>query len=267
LIRQLIARARDQYRLAKLLVGPLTQVAEELVLFRDLFWPLRRGVLLDVGAHWGNSLKPYALRGWSVYALEPDPENRRRLVSEWSRFPSVIIDGRAVSQRDGETLPLFTSPVSTGISALAPFHPSHKPTSTATTVRLATFCAEHRIDHIDFLKVDVEGFDLLVLKSHDWQRLRPSVVMCEYEDRKTAPLGHTSSATAAYLANLGYRIVVSEWHPISEYGAHHRWRRAYRANDESIPGDSWGNLIAVSTAEQEVRLLRAFARMSRKFRS
>ncbi|EED35271.1 methyltransferase FkbM [Luminiphilus syltensis NOR5-1B] len=32
---------------------------------------------------------------------------------------------------------------------------------------------------IDFLSVDVEGYDLDVLKSNDWQRYRPSIVLVE----------------------------------------------------------------------------------------
>src|SRR5690606_8330801 len=33
--------------------------------------------------------------------------------------------------------------------------------------------------HIDFLSIDAEGFDLIVLKSNDWQHYRPSFVLVE----------------------------------------------------------------------------------------
>jgi FkbM family methyltransferase len=261
-MRSLLARARDQYRLAKLIAFPSRHVSEELVLFRCLFWRLRNGVMVDIGAHWGNSLRPYALRGWQVYALEPDPNNRKRLRETWGTRPNVVIDERAVTERDGEKVALFTSAVSTGISGLTAFHSSHLHTSTVNTVRLATLCAELDIKRIDLLKVDVEGFDLSVLRSHEWNRVRPAVVMCEYEDRKTIPLGHTSSAVVSFLTNLGYRVLVSEWHPIVEYGGDHQWRRVYRAGEHEIPSSSWGNLIAIDAPESESRVLRGFPRLA-----
>src|SRR5262245_29387269 len=124
---------------------PPKGISEEFVIFQSLFQRQRDGVLIDVGAHWGTSLTPYALRGWRVYAIEPDPSNREHLLRNWGVAPNVRVDDRAVSERDGEELPLFTSPISTGISTLSPFHPSHRPTTGVRTVRLDTILLEHRI--------------------------------------------------------------------------------------------------------------------------
>ena len=35
--------------------------------------------------------------------------------------------------------------------------------------------------HIDFMSVDAEGFDLIVLQSNDWERFRPQFVLVEEE--------------------------------------------------------------------------------------
>jgi len=77
------------------------------------------GTMFDVGAHWGLCLAPFVERGWTVYAFEPDPSNSAKLESN---YPKAIVDSRAVSDSDGETVTLFTSDVSTGISTLSPFH-------------------------------------------------------------------------------------------------------------------------------------------------
>ncbi len=37
------------------------------------------GVMVDVGAHYGSSLRPFAKDGWRVFAFEPDPANRQKL--------------------------------------------------------------------------------------------------------------------------------------------------------------------------------------------
>ena len=56
----------------------------------------------------------------------------------------------------------------------------------------------------DLLSIDVEGLDLEVLRSNDWRRFRPRVVIAEV-------LGHslaagTSSPTQDYLASEGYGL-------------------------------------------------------------
>jgi len=202
----------------------------------------QRGTMIDVGAHWGGCLAPFLARGWSVYAIEPDPSNRAKLVAN---FPRAIIDSRAVSESDGETVTLFTSDISTGISTLSPFHSTHMPSTEVRTVRLDTFIeTDHRIRGVDFLKTDVEGYDLLALRTFPWATHHPKAIVCEFEDNKTKRLGYDSNDMARFLEQRGYAVVVSEWYPIVQYGGQHTWRRfAHYPTD--IPTNSWGNLIAI----------------------
>lgn len=203
------------------------------------------GVLVDVGAHFGGSLSRFADDGWQVFAFEPDPRNRAILVDRFRRQGNVSIDGRAVAEVDGEVRTLFTSTVSSGISALAPFHSSHRGTDQTETVRLDTFLAS--VESVTVLKTDTEGYDLPVLRTFPWHRIHPRAVVCEFEDRKTAPLGYTYHDLARFLQELGYAVFVSEWWPVVEYGRRHRWRgvRPYPLQLEDPR--AWGNLIAVET--------------------
>lgn len=199
------------------------------------------GIMIDVGAHQGFALEPFLARGWKAFALEPDPSNREILSR---RCPAAIIDPRAVAETDGDELPLFTSDVSTGISTLSPFHPSHRPTATVQTVRLDTFISEYQIGHVDFLKIDIEGYDLAALRTFPWETHHPRAVVTEFEDKKTTLLGHRVGDIARFLEERGYVVVVSEWEPVVEYGRQHRWRRFVRFPVD-LSADSWGNLIAV----------------------
>jgi FkbM family methyltransferase len=201
----------------------------------------RPGTMMDVGAHYGSSLAPFLARGWNVYAFEPDPTNRAVLSAN---YPAATIDPRAVSEVDGAKVSLYTSDVSTGISALSPFHPTHSPTASVETVRLDSFVQAHGISRVDFLKTDVEGHDLAALRTFPWHSHHPHAVVCEFEDRKTVPLGHGAHHIAEFLMDKGYAVVVSEWEPIVEYGQNHHWRR-FMPFPAEIPADSWGNLIAV----------------------
>jgi FkbM family methyltransferase len=201
------------------------------------------GLMVDVGAHFGSSLTRFADDGWQVLAIEPDPQNRAILVGRVRGRGNVIIDGRAIGERDGEVVTLYTSDVSTGISTLAPFHPSHRATSEVETVRLDTLLASQ--DVVTVLKTDLEGYDLPALQTFPWGRLHPRAVVCEFEDRKTVPLGYTYHDLGTYLVQQGYAVFVSEWWPVVEYGRQHRWRSLRRFPSELIDRTGWGNFIAV----------------------
>jgi FkbM family methyltransferase len=213
------------------------------------------GTLVDVGAHTGSTAAPFASRGWHVYAIEPVEANLARLQERLRGCPRVVIDTRAVSNRSGELVTLYTSQVSSGIATLAPFHPSHQPNATVRTVSLAEFCLENRVAGIDVLKIDTEGFDLFVLQGHDWS-IRPRIVICEFEDRKTVPLGYCVSDLAWFLLERQYQVLVSEWYPIEEYGREHRWWRYFEWGDDTPSPSSWGNLIAARRGELFSRVVR-----------
>ena len=199
------------------------------------------GTMFDIGAHQGYSGAPFLARRWTVHAFEPDPANRAILSN---RFPNLAVDPRAISEQDDDEVQLFTSEVSTGISTLSPFHITHTPTTTVRTVRLDTYIREQCVERVDFLKIDIEGFDLFALRTFPWVAFHPKAVVCEFEDSKTVRLGHDVHAIARFLEQQGYSVVVSEWEPIVEYGIRHTWRRFARYPTD-VPGDSWGNLIAV----------------------
>jgi FkbM family methyltransferase len=227
-------------RIGRRVLGPAT--FDELAAARAALGP-QPGVLVDVGAHRGGTLEPFAEAGWEVYAIEPDPANLASLTEKFGSHPRVHIDPRAISARDGEHLTLYTSGVSTGISALAPFHPSHEATATVETVRLDTLLQD--VPSVTVLKTDLEGWDLIALRTFPWERLHPSIVMAEFEDRKTLPLGYNYGDLGRFLMEQGYEVLTSEWFPVVEYGKRHRWRRIERFPLDLADEAAWGNLIAV----------------------
>lgn len=203
-------------------------------------------VMLDVGACHGVCLYPFARDGWHIFAFEPDGENRKELIRRCRHFPNVRIDARAVSNQDQAACPFYRSPLSDGISSLTAFHATHTQADTVETVTLARFCREQNIHRIDFLKIDAEGFDFFVLQSFPWDAIKPAVILCEFEDGKSIPLGYTVYDMADYIADKGYRILLSEWFPIIEYGGRHRWRRLVPYPARLADPHAFGNLIAAA---------------------
>lgn len=201
-------------------------------------------IMVDVGAHFGSALSHFANRNWQVYAFEPDPDNRQQLLRKFSGHSNVSISSSAVSDRSGQTVSLYSSDESTGISTLAPFRDSHEAKCQVTTTTVKEICEQQRINHIDFLKIDTEGFDLMVLQGVPWERIKPDIIECEFEDRKTVPLGYTFDDLAQYLLDRGYFVLVSEWHPVISYGIKHDWYRLTTYPCKLASPDAWGNLLA-----------------------
>jgi len=216
------------------------------------------GLMIDVGAHFGDSIFPFAQSGWRVFAFEPDSKNREILNKAFDGFSNVVIDNRAVSNQIQEKAILFRSEVSSGISGLSSFHPSHKPGEDVNVITLEYFFGEKGIEGqtIDFLKIDTEGFDLLILQGIPWSKISPRLILCEFEDSKTIPLGYTFHDLANYLVNQGYKLIVSEWHPIKKYGGPHDWRRFASYPCKLEDPNAWGNILATKEDNLYFSLIR-----------
>ncbi len=219
---------------------------EARIVFEALNADTYKGLMIDVGAHFGNSFSEFAHSGWRVFAFEPDSKNREILNESFGGLNNVVIDRRAVSNQIQENVVLFRSKESTGISGLSSFHPSHEPGEKVNVTTLEYFFDEKSIlNHvIDFLKIDTEGFDLLILQGIPWSKLSPRLILCEFEDSKTIPLGYTFHDLADYLVKNGYKLLVSEWYPIKSYGGVHNWRRFAQYPCELKDPKAWGNILA-----------------------
>src|SRR3546814_14225743 len=133
--------------------------------------------MVDVGAHFGIELAMFAGLGWQVYAFEPDPKNRRQLVTSFGNHPRVAIDARAVSDVAGQELAFYTSDVSTGISGLSAFPASHIATQKVVTTTLADSVAEQANARLGFLKLDVAVFVFFVIKGNPGGGLNPNCIL------------------------------------------------------------------------------------------
>lgn len=217
-------------------------------------------VMVDVGAHQGTALMPFLNMEWRIFAFEPDEKNRAILVQRLAQHAhghQVKLDLRAVSNESKSGLSFYRSEESTGISGLSAFHPSHRAEQTVDTVTLSAALADAAIAEVSFLKVDTEGHDLFVLQGFPWDRFKPAVIECEFEDTKTVPLGYTYRDMANYLLDKGYTVYLSEWHPIQRYGIRHDWNRLLRYPCELADPKGWGNLLAFREPVQEARLIDA----------
>jgi FkbM family methyltransferase len=242
IVSQLPAPVVSRLRAAKaaLKSGHFIDETEVIALLAER-WPDAGSVLVDVGAHHGVVTARFLQMGWSVVAYEPDPVNRAEFQKRIGSPASLQLSSAAVSDKPADSASLFTSPVSTGISSLSTFHESHTHTATVEVVTLAADLRARGVPRVDFLKVDIEGFDFYALKGFDWT-YAPRFVLYEFEDRKTTALGYSLTDSSVDIAARGYHLVYSVWEPIVEYGTRHRWRGLYTTPPADIT-QCWGNVL------------------------
>lgn len=219
------------------------------------------GLMIDVGAHHGASLRHFLDKGWTVHAFEPCSVTRKVLKSRIDEHERerCRLDSRAISDKQAKDVRIFTSKQSSGITSLIPFHSTHTEGELVDVITLDRYLAEQSLKDINFLKIDTEGNDLPVLKGLGLGKHAPEVVLCEFEDGKTSNLGYDWKDLANYLTQNSYQVWVSEWHPIVEYGRRHEWCALKPYPCELEDPSAWGNFLAFKSTVDEELLVRRFS--------
>jgi FkbM family methyltransferase len=186
--------------------GLITQLIEPF--FRSLPDEGPRHVV-DVGACYGSMSAPLLARGWTADLLEPDPgahDVLRRNMVGWPR--QARLHALAVAEGEADTVS-FNQARSHGLSGLgeSPFAATTA-TLTVACTRLRHFYPQHGITRVDLLKIDAEGYDFDVLETHDFDAVRPRLVLVEYGTHfARQPLAVINGALARMSAR-GYAAVI-----------------------------------------------------------
>jgi glycosyltransferase involved in cell wall biosynthesis len=85
-----------------------------------------QSVMIDVGAHHGSALRHFEVMNWKIFAFEPDPENKKYLTDRFESNKNIVIDYRAVGEKEQKDVEFYSSDESTGISGLLSFRDTHK---------------------------------------------------------------------------------------------------------------------------------------------
>ena len=127
----------------------------------------RPSTLVYVGAHLGGTLATIYYRYDIVYAFEPDPITFRYLERDFSGAPGVTLVNAACAQEDGVAeFHLFNYRQSSSLSIGNPAYLQEDSQAiTVKTVNLMGFLSSHGVEYIDLYQSDIQGADLMVLKT------------------------------------------------------------------------------------------------------
>jgi FkbM family methyltransferase len=155
--------------------------------FLSRFFPGRSaGFYVDIGAGhpvYDNVSFAFYLEGWRGIAAEPNP--RLAQLCRAVRPRDVVVEalvgasaGEATFFRVDDFHGFSTAVEAHAAAAERDFGKGHQ-RIVRPVVTLAALCEAHAPAEIDFLKVDVEGYEGEVLRGNDWERFRPKLVVVE----------------------------------------------------------------------------------------
>ncbi|MEM3484205.1 MAG: FkbM family methyltransferase [Candidatus Methanomethyliaceae archaeon] len=174
--------------------------------------------VLDIGAHHGFYTLLASFKVGSrgrVVAFEPSPRERKKLLWHlWlNRCKNVQVENSALGSYNGEAQLFLVDGRDTGCNSLRkpnvaePVHPVRVP-----VMRLDDYLRQRGIERIDFVKMDVEGAELEVLKgATQLLRHRPRPVwLVEVYWVRTEPWGYQAAEIVRFLEVFGYSWFVPQ---------------------------------------------------------
>lgn len=189
-----------------------SQEGEDLVIAR--MFSKADGFYVDVGAHhpirFSNTYLLYR-RGWRGINIDAAPGSMNEF--RHLRPDDVNLEYLVSDNTEPRQFYMFNEPaLNTGEPTLARERDEQQSqykvigTTILQPRSLASILTEYLPPgrRIDLLNVDVEGLDLDVLRSNDWHRFRPTVILAELLSDTHAT--STGGATGEYLESMGYRM-------------------------------------------------------------
>lgn len=189
--------------------GSYSQDFEDIII-DDLLCQKEKGIYVDIGCHepkrLSNTYRFYR-KGWFGLCVDPNPQ----CVSNFKRLrhkDMIVMAGVGAGDAAG---PLYIF----GPHALSTFvkkkvnenqQKGHKVESTQQVpiYSLSNILDSHLKDKkIDLLSIDVEGMDLEVLQSNDWQKYKPTLICVESES------SDEGAKIRSFLEEKDYVLIVS----------------------------------------------------------
>ncbi len=177
-------------------------------------------ICLDVGANLGTYafyLAKIVGETGQVFAFEPLPATYQGLVANMAKARLTNVRPYNVGMSDHEGTAVLFVPQRQGLPSHGRAHlhpPEAQEAGECIQIQLTTidaFCIRHNLARVDFIKMDIEGAELLALRGavEVIGAYQPKLLL-EIEEAHTQKYGYKPQDIFAMLAAYGYRDVYCE---------------------------------------------------------
>lgn len=171
-------------------------------------------VVLDVGANFGFYSIFFADKTGDrghVYAFEPLKSTYKELLKNVSLNNSesiITTENLGLSNKSGKVTIYVAKALGTGATSLKKRWYGENKKYTCQLVTLDRYVERHDISHVDFIKCDVEGAELLVFQGakETIKRFRP-ILFFESIDNHTELFGYTTQELTSYVKAMSYHVI------------------------------------------------------------
>jgi FkbM family methyltransferase len=213
----------------------------------------RLRVVIDVGANhgdWTRYVATHAPRAL-VYAVEIATPTRSALRSAVDGLARVHVPDHGLGRSTGR-VNVKQYPEDDRLSSVVDYpHPQRARWAAERIVRGDEFLAEHRVGHVDLLKVDAEGSDLDVLHGFSDAIAGGRVTVIQFE------YGYACVLARAFLLDF-YELLEQRGYAVGKLHSRGVEFRPYRLEDETFFGP---NFVAVHRSDPD--LISSLSRHSR----
>lgn len=169
-------------------------------LLQRLVVPTVSKVFVDIGTCDFDSSLPLADSGWHGYMIEADPKYADAMENKTSSYENVKVFNMAISDVDG-SVPFITADPdendpgndwkrgmghvtseSHAGNRMLEVEANHHFIGKRIFVKsctLDTFISEQKITSVDFMKIDVEGHEMNIIKDYSWS-VKPKLIKIEH---------------------------------------------------------------------------------------
>ncbi len=157
-------------------------------------------VIVDVGSNIGLTVQYFLGHAKQVYAIEPESTNYEALVKniEFNGWNNVTPIKAAIAEKDGE-MDLNINP--TNKTSHSFFYKHGRGTEKVRVITFETLFKENNIEKIDFMKLDIEGYETIVLLGEDFKKMVEKInsFIVEFHD-------YDFWKVTTHMAELGYKM-------------------------------------------------------------
>lgn len=194
-----------------------SQYGQDKWLDQNIFRQKPNGTFVDIGAYDGldisNTYYFERILGWNGICIEPNPVTFEKLKNN----RKCILENCAVGDQEGELD--FVSIYGGGSAGSGFDDPSEKVRNTAIaetakdggtweiikvpSFRLETILKKHDIKIVDYCSIDVEGFEINVVKSIDWNKFYIKYLTVEANISIDEVISHLKKYSYSVIERIG----------------------------------------------------------------